>query len=79
MSRYTCADCTARTEVTDSYTSPGWMGTNYDEMLVVQVACPECGGTGKFTRRDDGITSRQGVLAPPEPTADSRELVPSDD
>lgn len=74
---YTCGGCATRTEVVDSYTSPGWMGTNYDEMLVVKVECPDCGGSGKFTRRDDGIESRQGVLAPPEPTDDPRELVAS--
>lgn len=79
MSRYLCSHDGTRTQVEDSYISPGWNGTNYDEMLVVQVKCPECGGSGKFTRRDDGITSRQGVLAAPEPTADSRELVPADD
>ena len=74
---YCCRDCATRTRVTDSYISPGWLGTNYDEMLVVSVECPDCGASGKHRRRDDGVTTRQGCLAAPEPAADPRELVPA--
>lgn len=75
--RYVCGSCVVRTEVEDASLCPGWQGVNYDRKLRVVVRCPECGGRGQFTRDDRGREHSLGVLAPPEPPADDRGLVPA--
>lgn len=72
MSRNICNECHERVEVENHYTSPGWMGTNYDEVLVVEVECPNGHGRGKLNSYDGERETRTGVLAPPAEPAEVR-------